>query len=49
MLMKEVVYAGWKECKLKVERNQKRVKGKCGNLGDKSFGQILRRKEERTR
>lgn len=28
--MKEVVYAGWKECKTKGERNQKRVKGRCG-------------------
>lgn len=37
MLMKEVVSAGRKECKTKSERNQKRVKGRCGNLGDKSL------------
>lgn len=35
--MMEVFYAGWKECKMKDERNQKRVKGRCGNLGDKSL------------
>lgn len=26
-----------KECKTKGERNQKRVKGRCGNLGDKGL------------
>lgn len=33
MLMKEIVYAGWKECKMKGERNQKRVRGEMWEFG----------------